>query len=237
MMPDGKAMWVVHLLIAAALSFSFYLSSRDAVLLALYGKYAQGTVAAMPSEKAQVGVVQFSGIRYAGHFAPIMLPYPAPIGFNFDVVYLPNDPTVVAFAKRGDSPLLLLSRSVGFFASLLYGLGITYFFLKGLTGAREYFDSSGAAGSLPSPSVAKASDPVPSDMWSGDLSQMPGPGPAPPPPSIEYPGAVPLSLQPQANPAQAPASRRGPGARQGYMPLQPEERSAETESKDDAAKP
>lgn len=219
-------MWVVHLLLALGMALLLFLSSRDAILLALYGKYTHATVAAAPSDKKeQLDVVQFSGIRYDGHYSAISLPYPAPIGFGFDVVYLPNSPHVVAFGKPGGSPLLLITRSIGFIPALLLSGGMTYFFFRGLTGAREYFSASTqagtAAGQAPSPKAA----PVCADVWNGDLSQLPSHDAPNPQPTIPYPGAVPVSLQPGESPGPDQSARGMTTARfadSRHIPLQPE---------------
>lgn len=228
-------MWIVQLLVSLVLALLLFLSSRDAILLALYGKYTHGTVAANPTDKQPIGELRFSGLRYDGHFALISLPYPAPIGFGFDVVYLPNEPRIVAFAKKGDSPLLLITRSVGFLHTLLLSAGMTYFFFRGLTGAREYFSASTqagtAAGQAPSPKAA----PVYADVWNGDLSQIPGHDAQKPQPTIQYPGVVPISLQPGEGPEPDQFAHRKPAAPfadSRHILLQPEEPQARDKSED-----
>jgi hypothetical protein len=232
-------MWVVHLLISLGMALLLFLASRDAILLALYGKYTQGTVAAAPSSpKEQLGVVQFSGIRYDGHYSAISLPHPAPLGFGFDVVYLPNDPTVVAFAKPGDSPLLLITRSIGFLPVLLLSGGMTYFFFRGLGGASAYFSPPQAggppSGPVPVPPHAHAAS---GDVWNGDLSQLPRHDVPEPQPTIPYPGVVPVSLQPGESPELEQSALRNPAVPftdPRHIPLQPEEQQTRDKSEDDA---
>lgn len=131
------------------------------------------------------------------------------------------------------------SRSAWGLLSVLVGIAGLYFLFRGLEGATEYFDSSGTAVSPAGPPVKKAPDIIPGLVWNGDLSQLPGlvsgPGIAPPPPpSIEYPGVVPLSIQPEAAPGleQAPLQVAAESFMvQTHIRLQPEEPTSGDESK------
>ncbi len=220
--------WVGHLLIAFALMFTFYLASRDAVLLAFYGKYTHAVVAAPADNKRGSAVVRFTGIQYDGHFTAVTLPHPAPVGFGFDVVYLPNDPKVVTFAKRGDSLLLLITRSVGFLPTLLLSVGIAYFLFRGMAEAGDYF-------SPPQPEPGTPHPPRPQhlparDVWNGDLSGIPEHEVRKPEAAVDYPGSVPLSLQPGES---VPHGRSVPAPPGRLIPLQPEERHPGAGPKDD----
>ena len=132
------------------------------------------------------------------------------------------------------------SRSAWGMLSVLVGIVGLYFLFRGLEGATEYFDSSGTAESPAGPPVNKASDTVPGLVWNGDLSQLPdiiaGPRAAPmSQPSIEYPGVVPLSIQPEANPGleQAPLQvAADPLMVKTHIRLQPEEPMSGDESTD-----
>ena len=127
-----------------------------------------------------------------------------------------------------------LSRSF-WFPSMLAGVAGLYFFFRGLEGATEYFDSSGAVGPPAGPPVTKASDTLPGLVWNGDLSQLPSHDALPPQPTILYPGVVPLSIQPEADPGLEHASPQvaaDPFMVQTHIRLQPEESTSGDESKD-----
>lgn len=129
---------------------------------------------------------------------------------------------------------LLLSISV--IPSLLVGIVGLYFFFRGLNGARDRF-----APPVPvtDSSVVHALHAIPGDVWNGDHSQLPRHDATPPQPSIEYPGVVPLSIQPEADPGleQAPPQvAEDPFMVRTHIRLQPEEPTSGDESQGGATR-